>query len=795
MNSLFSQTWDFHGEGYMDPSYIWVFGDRHLFEFQNSLYPGLNYQLKGRISLKQITDLLSVSLNFSTGYNPQDQISISIKYKNWEGVFNNNFQESFSYLTLWKKNINGFEIKFQNDNLSLKGLLAKVESTKKQKSFYGNDTQGPYIISDFYLVPGKEKVYLNGRLLERDVDYIIDYSYGILYFTEVISQEDLILIEYEVRGFAPQAYNLWGLDLDYPPFSLTFLNIDDFSSQINRKFIDFSFLKEWGENFFNLSVSQGLLNNIWEGRAYNLNFGYKGRNISIEGESLKVDENYPYFKEILGNFEILQGVFRSKINIDYTPFSFLTYSLNYLREDYRYFYQNLRQSISVDFSRFSLSGIWSNELRDREKDIKKITFNYKEIPISFYIQENKEDVKKEFLKGFSFSSQNSNSKVNLNFQVKDTYTSDILLLNQRNNSFYINVFSQNFNLLFGESYQENTNFKPDFPLEAMENYIADGYQYEFTLTYKPIPESIKVYINNIYVEDGGTFTYYLPSEEPKTYTVEIKLIDKTLQIFFIDDKEKNPPFSGLSILIFYKYLLPEKSYYKRDEISLNLKRDKFSINPKFIVFDDNGFIKRNFSLSLYGELISNLWLNFSFSQYFEENKKNISLNISYRSSPFEFYQGYTYQETTTSLVKTFSFSFKGNISFMNLQGIYNFRESLYSNYLLKLSNFKISSDLPFLNGKLSLSYFNEKRESNQNISSYITSSYSLSYNRNFGAIDFSISLLKEDYSDFSLRWKNLIEIFPIKDNNSKIFFESIYYRKNEKYYHSIRLGLQISFIW
>ncbi len=795
LTPIFPQVWEFHGEGYVDPYYLWVFGDKNLFESQNSLYPGLNYQIKGRISFKQITELLSVSLNFTTGYTSQDQILLNLKSKNFEGIFSNNFQESLSYLTLWKKNVNGFELKYKNKNFSFKGLLAKVESTKKQKSFYGNNTSGPYFLSDFYLVAGKERIYLNGEILERDIDYIIDYSYGILYFSEIISPEDLILVEYEVRGIIPQIYNLLGLSLEYLPLSLTFLNIDDPSSQINRKFIDFSFLGRWEDNYLNLSLSQGVLENIFAGRAYNLNFNYRSKNINFNGETLKIEENYPYFKELLGNFDIVPGIFKNKLNISYTPFAPLTYNLNFLREDYINYYQNIKQNLSLNFSKISISGLLSNEIREKERDIKRLAINYKDIPLSFYIQENKEGDRRELLKGFSFYPQSSNTKININFQLKDTYTIDNLLLNQSNTSFYINIFSPNIHLLLGENYQENINFKPDLPLETTQSFITDGFQYEFTLTYTPLPESIKIYINNFYIENGRTFTYYLPSGDMITYTVEINLLDKTLQIFFVDESGKNPPLSGLNIFISYKYFLPNRSYLRRDEISLTLRWDKFNITPKGIILDDNGSIKRVFSLSLYGELIPKLWLNFSLSQYFEENKRNLSLNISYRPFPFDFSQLYIYQETPTSLLKNLSLSSRGKIFFLNLQGEYNFKESIYSNYLLRIRNFRISSNFDLFNGKISFSYFNEKRESNKSILSYISTSYSLSYNTSFWGMNWNYSLIKEDYSDLSFKWRNIIEVFPFKNNKSKIFLEGVYYKKDNSFYSFIRLGSYFSFIW
>ncbi|MGB9857996.1 MAG: hypothetical protein ACPLKX_07660 [Dictyoglomaceae bacterium] len=795
LSPIFSQSWNFHGEGIINPSYVWVLGDKNLFEAQNSFFPGLNYQLKGRFSLTQITDYFSISLNYSTGYTSTDQIFMNLKSKNLEGILSNNFQESLSYLTLWNKNINGMELRYIEKKYSLKGILAKIESTKKQKSFYGNDTSGPYILGDFYLVQGREKVYLNGKLLDRDVDYVIDYSYGILYFSYIITSEDLVIIEYEVRGIMLQVYNLLGLRLDYSPLSLSFLNVDDPSSHINRKFIDFSLSNKWGENYLEFTLSQGILDGILVGRGYNLSLNYKRKNFSINGRSLKVDENYPYFKEILGNFEINPGVFQNKLNFNFIPYSFLSYTLNFLREDTEVTTQSIQNALSIDLSEFSFLGLWNNDIKNGVKDMKKLVFNYKEIPSSFYIQETVDGEKREVIKNFSSIPQSSNVKVNINYQVKDTYTFETLLLTQTTTQFYIEIFSPNINFSLGELSQYNKNLNPDSPLETSQTFVTDGYQADFTLSYTPLSNTLKVYINGTLIENGGTFTYYVPSEEPITYTVEINLSDKTLQIFFIDESGKNPPPSGLTVLVKYKYLLPQESYYKKDDISLNLKWGKINLSSKGTIFEKDKNISKVLSFSIYGEIIPRMWMNFSFSQYFEENKKNLSLNISYRPLPWEFSQGYIYQETPTSLIKSFSFLGKMSTSFINLQGGYNFRESVYSNYLLIVENFNISGSFNLFNGKISLSYFTEKRESNQYIPNYLFSSYSLSYNKNFFGINLNYSLTRENYIDLSFKWKNIIEIFPFKNNKSKIFLENIYYQKNEKFYSSFRLGTQFSISW
>jgi len=351
INVIYPQTWSFQGEGIITPSYVWVIGDTDLFQTQNVIYPGLNYQIKGRFTLNQIYEDLNFNFNYSTGYTSQDQIYLNIKYKNIEGIFSNNFQDSLSYLTLWNKNINGFELRYKEGSFSLKALLTKSESSKKQKIFYGNDSSGPYIISDFNLVPGRERVYLNGRLLERDVDYIIDYEYGILYFSEVISSQDLIVIEYEVFGLIRQIYNLLGLKIDYKDFSFSFLNLDDPNSKTQRRFLELSFLRSFNESYIGFSVSQGLMENALLGRAYNFSFKYKSQVLNLDGQSLKVDDNYPYIKEIMGNYEVIPGIFRNKINLKYSPLSSLKYNMSFLREDYENFYQSINQDLTLNLGK------------------------------------------------------------------------------------------------------------------------------------------------------------------------------------------------------------------------------------------------------------------------------------------------------------------------------------------------------------------------------------------------------------------------------------------------------------
>ncbi len=71
------------------------------------------------------------------------------------------------------------------------------------------------------IVPGSEKVYLNGKLLSRDSDYTIDYEVGMLILLVEVKDNDTIRVDYErARGglgsTAEYSRNFYGMSLKIP---------------------------------------------------------------------------------------------------------------------------------------------------------------------------------------------------------------------------------------------------------------------------------------------------------------------------------------------------------------------------------------------------------------------------------------------------------------------------------------------------------------------------------------------------------------------------------------------------
>ena len=70
------------------------------------------------------------------------------------------------------------------------------------------------------VIPGSERVTLNGELLERDVDYQIDYEVGMIFLLAAVGETDVVQIDYELYSgglgaAASYASYLFGLQLDW----------------------------------------------------------------------------------------------------------------------------------------------------------------------------------------------------------------------------------------------------------------------------------------------------------------------------------------------------------------------------------------------------------------------------------------------------------------------------------------------------------------------------------------------------------------------------------------------------
>jgi len=118
---------------------------------------------------------------------------------------------SYQASTFYKQGI--LEVEFPNAFFSGKKSAMRV-------SFSYSVSGNAYPLG-LSIVPGSEKVYLNGKLLSRDSDYTIDYEVGMLILLVEVKDNDTIRIDYErARGglgsSAEYSRNFYGVSLKLP---------------------------------------------------------------------------------------------------------------------------------------------------------------------------------------------------------------------------------------------------------------------------------------------------------------------------------------------------------------------------------------------------------------------------------------------------------------------------------------------------------------------------------------------------------------------------------------------------
>ena len=123
----------------------------------------------------------------------------------------------------WKFVLGDFQVNLENTELTLfskevRGIIAQGNMTKNLRStfmfsqskgaarreqFRGAGAQQEYRMQAFPIVQGSEQIRINGRLLQRSSDYLIDYEEGIIKFSASvlpIEITDWIVVEYETSN-------------------------------------------------------------------------------------------------------------------------------------------------------------------------------------------------------------------------------------------------------------------------------------------------------------------------------------------------------------------------------------------------------------------------------------------------------------------------------------------------------------------------------------------------------------------------------------------------------------------
>lgn len=196
----------------------------------NNVLPAEKFKIKGNKTIVFINKSKEGEVNFTEEHRREESLNLDITGKegdvNVEAKIFSTTQENVDkkedirirmFTDIWETYLGDFtqtctdnEFTFRNKNLSgfrfsyfpqktyAMVLTATERGTDRWEYFYGNDSQGPYYLGYVPVVIGSEKIYLDGQLQRRDLDYIIEYKSGKITFQHnVVQTFQLIKVLYE----------------------------------------------------------------------------------------------------------------------------------------------------------------------------------------------------------------------------------------------------------------------------------------------------------------------------------------------------------------------------------------------------------------------------------------------------------------------------------------------------------------------------------------------------------------------------------------------------------------------
>jgi len=778
LNISHPQSLDLRGNLNLNLYYSYFLGETSLNYLSSDIKEGLYLSQNSQFSLNYLLPNLSLSFNYLS--QPVEKINLSIDTYKVLLYFSNNLSLSLSPLTLHNKILNGIYVNYKNDKSNILFVVSQIESKKKIAKIYGNNSEGPYFIGDFFLVPNKERVFLNGKSLERDTDYIIDYTYGILYFSFPISQDDELLIEYEASGFQ-EIYNLYGFSLSYSLIGMNFINLQDTNTKTNRRFLEGNII--FKKNFQSLEIRRAFsfLDEIYSGYADYIKYSLTLPILNINFEYLFGDKNYPYIPQVLGNLNLTSGEKIYSLNLKLNP-SFIDLLFNFSKgKDGEKIISNAKWNIYS-------SNILLSYKKEKDNITNGIFFTYTKAFLNLGYQK---EISQNYIAStysYSFQPKTDNTQLYISVSKKNINSSgSILEENQQNAG--ITISNRSWEIGFGEIYKENINLNPSSPINITQNFITDGYNSIFELNYVPV-QDISIYINNVYVENNGTFTYYLPDGTYETYTVSYTIEENLLNILFEDENGKNPPPSGLTITVNYKAYIPFKSITKTDTFSLKLKFQNLSLSLSYQKILKDLKEDKVLSLSTYGMILPSLWINITGNTYLGKIKNNISLNATYYFNPSSVYFGLYYNEIEDRRILSSNINLKLYLAPYEANlGIDYYRNDYSNNYFQNIGynlNLKRKFNTWELKGSISQNW----KSASYNLGLYRTNLQSLSISFNYfeGKNEFSLS--HEGYSNSANKYTLSFSYSPSKLKDNIFYIKYVYNILNDQFLSIYQIGVK-----
>ena len=344
---------------------------------------GMDLKIEGNLSKKlKIKAVLSddnlpqAYAGISQSYKEFDRIYMQLIAPGWQATGGDlQLNEQQNYFLKFSRKTQGISLESGKDSSQIQVTGAYVEGKYGINRFKGIEgNQGPYVLkgnhneSYIFVIPGSEKVYINGHLLQKgkDKDYVIHYETAEIRFnpTYPISNNQRIVVEFNysnqhyVRYLNYNRYRHKSKKSDFEFY--TFIESDAKNKSLlydlNREQVDV--LRNAGDNLQNMWVNAAQLttyneNKILYKKTINGNLTYF--EFTTEDLPELYEVRFSYVGKNQGNYKIKQIVANGKIfeyagenQGDYIPYIKLTAPVNKKYAGFNFaFHPNEKTGISL----------------------------------------------------------------------------------------------------------------------------------------------------------------------------------------------------------------------------------------------------------------------------------------------------------------------------------------------------------------------------------------------------------------------------------------------------------------
>ncbi|MDD3632745.1 MAG: hypothetical protein PHW38_02960 [Candidatus Cloacimonetes bacterium] len=191
-----------------------TFSEEEAFDLKQSLYVNLNGELGHNVNIAaQLSDsqskltpegdskeLSNLDKVFIRVYGKQYEIAMGDLDWQFDGTRYINYKTTIEGLNAWYKDKHFIQAGFTASSGKPASIVINIIDGK----------QGPYYLnptgyqSTYLIIAGSEKIYCDGKLLERGTDYYIDYSEGSIMFRTMVVSSNLVNAYFQ---YADEFYN------------------------------------------------------------------------------------------------------------------------------------------------------------------------------------------------------------------------------------------------------------------------------------------------------------------------------------------------------------------------------------------------------------------------------------------------------------------------------------------------------------------------------------------------------------------------------------------------------------